>query len=94
MSDQHSIRASLAKLTDVLTDIARIADSKNLERCPYKTADLRCTYSGGCRNQLWDRLPSAGPTDDSERVIHCAGDHLNFDPVLPHPSAQNPEPNS
>jgi len=76
MNDHDKIRASLTKLTDVLTGIARTADAKNRERCPYKTADLRCTYAGGCQNQLWERLPSAGPTPKSERMIRCTGDHL------------------
>ncbi len=101
LDEQTKIREAIAKLTEVLAGIARTADDKNRERCPYKTADLRCTYSGGCRNQvwdrlpsagsthqLWDRLPSAGPTRGS-RVTACAGDYLNFDPcaLSPTPSA-------
>ena len=65
MDEQQKIRAAIAKLTDVLTGIARTADEKNRERCPYKTVDLRCTYQGGCQNQ---RRESG--------TIHCTGDHL------------------
>ena len=49
--EHEKIRTALANLTDVLAGIARTADEKNRERCPYKTVDLRCTYAGGCQNQ-------------------------------------------
>jgi ribosome modulation factor len=65
MNEQQRVRAALAKLTDVLTGIARTADEKNRERCPYKTVELRCTYAGGCQNQ---RRESA--------AIQCLGDEL------------------
>lgn len=55
----------MAKLTEVLSGIARTADEKSRERCPYKTVTLRCTYSGGCQNQRRKAL-----------AIHCMGDHL------------------
>ena len=54
MNEQQKILAIFEKLTDVLSGIARTADEKNLERCPYKTVALRCTYSGGCQNQRRD----------------------------------------
>jgi hypothetical protein len=54
MDEQQKIRAALAKLTAILAGIARTADEKNLERCPYKTVALCCTYSGGCQNQRRD----------------------------------------
>jgi hypothetical protein len=63
MDEQDKTRAALAGLTDVLVDIARTADEKNRERCPYKTVDLRCTYAGGCQNQ---RRETA--------TVLCAGD--------------------
>ncbi len=66
----------MAKLTDVLAAIARTADEKNRERCPYKTVDLRCTYAGGCQNQRRDASHLAVGTSH-----FCAGDHLNFEPV-------------
>jgi ribosome modulation factor len=56
MNKQDKIRVALGKLTDVLTGIARTADEKNRERCPYKTVALRCTYSGGCQNQRRDSI--------------------------------------
>ena len=79
MDDQATIRESLARLTEVLSGIARTADAKNRERCPYKTVELRCTYRGGCQNQ---RRKSG--------IIHCAGDYLiEWSPA---PNAQSPEP--
>ena len=51
MDEHEKIRTALADLTDVLAGIARTADEKNRERCPYKTVDLRCTHAGGCQNQ-------------------------------------------
>ena len=77
MDDQTQIRAALAKLTDVLSNIVRTADEKNLTRCPYKTVNLRCTYSGGCQNQRPDTSHFALGTSHS-----CAGDDLiDFTPV-------------
>ena len=70
----------MLRLTRVLADIARIADEKNRERCPYKTADLRCTYLGGCQNQRPNASHFAPGTSR-----FCAGDALNFEPVQPEP---------
>lgn len=70
MDELTKIRASLAKLSEVLAGIARTADEKNRERCPYKTVELSCTYVAGCRNQL-----------RAFDAIHCGGDHLNFEPI-------------
>lgn len=44
----------MAKLTGILAGIARTADEKNRERCPYKTVALRCTFRSGCQNQQRD----------------------------------------
>ena len=63
MNEQDRIRNALANLADVLGGIARTADEKSRGRCPYKTADLRCTYSGGCQNQR-----------RTTGTILCAGD--------------------
>ena len=71
MNEQDRIRNALAKLADVLGGIARTADEKNRGRCPYKTVDLRCTYSGGCQNQVRDASRFALGTSH-----FCAGDHL------------------
>jgi len=76
MDDHAKTRAALHQLTEVLISITHTADEKNRERCPYKTAELQCTYSGGCQNQVWDRLPSASPTEKRIRLIRCTGDHL------------------
>jgi hypothetical protein len=65
MNEQSRIRAALTRLIEVLTDIAQTADAKNQQRCPYKSADSRCTFQGGCQNQHHE--PEA---------LHCAGDHL------------------
>ena len=67
-------------MTDVLATIARTADEKNRERCPYKTVDLCCTYKGGCQNQLRDPSHFALGTSHA-----CKGDHLNFSPCAPEP---------
>lgn len=74
MDEQTRIRASLAKLTEVLSGIAHTADEKNGARCPYKTVELRCTYRGGCQNQ---RRESG--------ALHCNGDSLNFEPIRHEP---------
>jgi hypothetical protein len=63
MDDQSKIRAALGKLTSTLASIARTADEKNRERCPYKTAAMLCTFHGGCQNQR-----------RGTGVVHCAGD--------------------
>lgn len=89
MNEQNKIRTALKTLSTVLSGIARTADEKNRERCPYKTVELRCTYSGGCQNQRRDASHFA--VGISHR---CAGDDLNFEPVLPEPSAQSQEPRS
>jgi hypothetical protein len=65
MSEHNKIRAAFARLIEVLTDIAQTADERNHERCPYKTAEMNCTFQGGCQNQR--RQPEE---------VHCAGDHL------------------
>ncbi len=65
MDEQIKIRQALGKLTEVLAGIARTADEKNRERCPYKTVASMCTYAGGCQNQRRDAS-----------VIHCTGDRL------------------
>ena len=71
MDELTKIRASLARLGEVLTDIARTADGKNRERCPHKTAELLCLYRGGCRNQRRDSA-----------IVYCTGDYLiNFEPA-------------
>lgn len=54
MNEQQKILGIFEKLTDVLSGIARTADEKNRERCPYKTVALRCTFRGGCQNQRRD----------------------------------------
>ena len=64
----------MATLTETLSDIARTADEKNRERCPYKTVDLRCTYKGGCQNQKRDTSHVALGTWHA--TIQCTGDHL------------------
>ena len=65
MTEQERIRAAFARLTDALAVIARTADEKNRERCPYKTAQSRCTYLGGCQNQQ----------HESDQ-INCGGDEF------------------
>lgn len=80
VNEPTKTRAALAQLTEVLASIARTADEKNRERCPYKTKDDLCTYHGGCQNQRLSHF--ALGTSHS-----CAGDHLDFSP-----SAQRPEP--
>jgi len=66
MDEQQKIRAALARLADVLADIAATASVKNTERCPYKTVASLCTFHGGCMNQL--RAP--------DEPVCCSGDHL------------------
>ncbi len=80
MDEQQKIRVAISRLTDVLASIVRTADEKNRKRCPYKTVDLRCTYSGGCRNQIRGVSHAALGTSHS-----CGGDDLNFEPVRPEP---------
>jgi hypothetical protein len=88
LDEQQKVRAALGKLTDVLAGIARTADEKNRERCPYKTVDSVCTYSGGCQNQ--NRIASHFALRTAHSVIDCTGDHLiEWSPA---PEAQSPEP--
>jgi ribosome modulation factor len=54
MTEQEQIRQAMAKLTGILAGIARTADEKNRDRCPYKTVALRCTFRSGCQNQRRD----------------------------------------
>ena len=74
MTEQDHIRAAIVKLTETLAGIARTADEKNRERCPYKTVEFKCTYAGGCRNQKHDASHFALGTSHS--AVHCTGDHL------------------
>ena len=75
MDERSKTQAAVAKLTDVLAGIARIADEKNRERCPYKTVEWQCTYSGGCRNQ-----------QRAQSTMMCSGDEfVRFSPT-PNPN--------
>ena len=77
MDEQGKIRSALAKLADVLADIAATANVKNAERCPYKTAASLCAFHGGCVNQL--RL--------ADEPTRCSGDHLILRQPAHHPRA-------
>ena len=77
LDEQTKIREALVTLADALTGIARTADEKNRERCPYKTVELRCTYAGGCQNQRHSSPVAIGTAHE----VRCGGDDLNFSPA-------------
>ena len=61
-------RASMARLEVILRGISETATSVSTWRCPYKTAQDRCTANFGCRNQShppsYDDLPVCLGSDD------------------------------
>src|SRR5947207_739150 len=65
ISRQDGIRRALQSLGDTLTEIAKSAESKRGERCPYRSAKDECTFKGGCINK---RRQTNG-------TKLCGGDH-------------------
>ena len=65
-----NLKAAVEKLHAVMNGIVLMAEEKNKTRCPYKSGQLLCTFSGGCRNQLRE-----GP------VAGCRGDQFVFQSV-------------
>lgn len=49
--ERQRLRAALDEMGGILVEIVVVAEQKNRERCPYKTVEMLCTFSGGCQNQ-------------------------------------------
>ena len=69
--DSERSQASLARLGEVLKDIAESVDRVSTWRCPYKNAQEHCTASFGCRNQSRTELPG-------ELAICTGSDKLDY----------------
>ena len=69
--DKDKLKASMAKLNNIYTDIAQTTTEVSRWRCPYKNAKDRCTAKFGCRNQSF--------ADGSDQLALCIGsDKLNY----------------
>ena len=51
-TEDERYQERLARLTDILSDIAGHAQDVSKERCPYKSKPGLCTAKFSCRNQL------------------------------------------
>ena len=69
--DGSKYEKSRKKLTQILTDIARHAQTQSLTRCPYKNKLDQCTAQFGCRNK---RKPIA----ESELPACASDDRLDY----------------
>ena len=69
--DKERYRASMARLQEIFADISETVTKVSARRCPYKTAQDRCTASFGCRNQHFTGV--AG-----ERPICTGSDDLDY----------------
>jgi uncharacterized 2Fe-2S/4Fe-4S cluster protein (DUF4445 family) len=49
--DPEEYQKRLSILTDIFSEIVQHADEQSQTRCPYKSAEGRCTAKFGCRNQ-------------------------------------------
>lgn len=78
--DRHRLLQARARLLHELAGIAVSAETRSLDRCPYRAREDRCTFTGGCRNQRRER--TAG--------VRCAGGRLDATPAPGH-RAGSPE---
>ena len=66
--DKERVRASMARLQEILQGIGETANQVSTRRCPYKNAQDLCTANFGCRNQSHppysDELPVCLGSDD------------------------------
>ena len=66
-ADRERYEASLARLHEIYQGISDTVDQVSKWRCPYKSAQGRCTANFGCRNQQrtdgTDALPICGGSD-------------------------------
>ena len=69
--DKERYRSSLARLDAIYRGISASAVSVSAWRCPYKSAQDRCTAGFGCRNQRFDQ--------GQDRPALCVGsDDLDY----------------
>ena len=66
MSDTARVIELQARLRAALTGIIEHAEALASERCPYRAADDRCTYSYGCSNR-----------SNRGELLVCSGAQLN-----------------
>ena len=65
-SEDERYDERLARLSEILADIAGHAQTVSLERCPYKSKPGLCTAKFSCRNQK--------PVGDAKSNIACTHD--------------------
>ncbi len=65
-SEDERYDERLARLSEILADIAGHAQTVSLERCPYKSKPGLCTAKFSCRNQQ--------PSGDADGTLACAHD--------------------
>lgn len=64
--DPKEYQQRIDLLSEILTGIARHADTQSLSRCPYKNRFSQCTANFGCRNKRKAQQPDTLP--------NCVGD--------------------
>lgn len=68
--ERARMAAAMQRMNDLLLDIGGDVNARMHERCPYRAADDRCTFGGGCVNQRRARDVAAPAA-----VVRCGGDH-------------------
>ncbi len=69
--DQRKYRKSIARLSEILSGMAKHADRQSTWRCPYKNRLNQCTAQFGCRNQ---RKPAAA----GDPLLCLSDDKLDY----------------
>ena len=59
--DVEAARKSMARMANIVAEIAQHAEDSSLTRCPYKDARSRCTAKFGCSNQHFTKNPLNPP---------------------------------
>lgn len=59
--DVQRYRRSMLRLNEIFRDISNTVNTVSTWRCPYKSAQDRCTARFGCRNQLRTHAPDELP---------------------------------
>ena len=69
--DKERVRASMARLQEILKGIGETTNQVSTWRCPYKNTQDLCTANFGCRNQ-------SCPPNSDELPVCLGSDHLDY----------------
>jgi hypothetical protein len=69
--DKERFQSSMARLWEIYKDIGEVANEVSTWRCPYKSAQDRCTAKFGCRNQSFTNVPG-------ELAVCTGSDKLDY----------------